>query len=221
MKVNIPNSQICRQAIPALRGYMYQVYRSLEAWLSLNNTHSLLLEVAEDFAVLANQALKATQVKDTASSGSVTLRTEAIKAAINFFWQFQAANPSKEVRLVFLTTSSIGREQGVKFPEGEPGLGYWRVASRHGADVRILSSFLASLKISEDLEQFLRTATDSEIQDRLLRRIQWECGAAALDQVDKQVRDRLVYIGEDTQSFEPSDVVSPHFHFENTAATFC
>ena len=205
MKVNIPNSQICRQAIPALRGYMYQVYRSLEAWLRLSNNQSLLLEVAEDFAVLAEQSLTATQVKDTAPSTSVTLRTKAIRVAIDSFWQFQAANPSKEVRLVFLTTSIIGKEQGVEFPEGEPGLSYWRIAARHGAEVRILSSFLASLEFSEDLEQFLHTATDSEIQDRLLRRIQWECGAAALDQVDKQVRERLVYIGEDTQSFEPSD----------------
>ena len=207
MKINIPNSQICRQAIPALRGYMYQVYRSLDAWLRLSNNQSLLLEVAEDFAVLAEQSLTATQVKDTAPSTSVTLRTKAIRVAIDSFWQFQAANPSKEVRLVFLTTSIIGKEQGVEFPEGEPGLSYWRVAARHGAEVRILSSFLASLEFSEDLEQFLHTATDSEIQDRLLRRIQWECGAAALDQVDKQVRERLVYIGEDTQSFEPSDAV--------------
>ena len=184
---------------------MYQVYRSLEAWLSLSNSQSLLLEVAEDFAVLANQSLKATQVKNTAPSKSVTLRTKAIKTAIDSFWQFQAANPDKEVRLVFLTTSTIGKEQGFEFPGGEPGLSYWRVAARHGAEVRILSSFLASLEFSEDLKQFLRTATDSEVQGRLLRRIQWECGAAELDQVDRQVRERLVYIGEANQSFEPSD----------------
>ena len=205
MKVNVPDSQICRQAIPALRGYAYQVYRSVEAWLHLNEYQSLFLEVAEDFAVLTGQVVQATQVKDTAPSGSVTLKTKAIKAAIDSFWQFQAANPNKEVHLVFLTTSTIGKEQGVKFPGGEPGLRYWRAAARHGAEVRILSSFLASLTLSEDLDQFLRTATDSEVQGRLLRRIQWECGEAALDQIEKHLMERLVNLGAVAQSFQPSD----------------
>ena len=205
MKVNVPDSQICRQAIPALRGYAYQVYRSLEAWLNLNESQSLLLEVAEDFAVLTDQVLQATQVKDTAPSGSVTLKTKAIKAAIDSFWEFQSANPTKEVRLVFLTTSAIGREQGVRFPGGEPGLRYWRTAARHHAEVQILSNFLTSLEFSKALIEFLQTAPDPEVQDRLLRRIQWECGAAALDQFERSLMDRLIYLGADTQSFEPSD----------------
>lgn len=205
MKLNVPDSEICRQAIPALRGYAYQLYRSLEAWLSLNESQSLLLEVAEDFAVLTDEVVQATQVKDTVRSGSVTLRTQSIKAAIDSLWKYQAANPNKDVRLMFLTTSTIGKERGFKFPGGTPGLLYWRAAARHGAEVRILSSFLATLELSDDLCQFLHAATDSEVQQRLLRRIHWECGAAALDQVDKQLRERLVYLSEDTQWFEPSD----------------
>ena len=207
MKINVPDSEICRQAIPALRGYAYQLYRSLEAWLSLNELQSLLLEVAEDFAVLTEKVVQATQVKDTVRSRSVTLKTQAIKAAIDSLWKYQAANPNKDVRLMFLTTSTIGKERGVKFPGGKPGLRYWREAARHGAEVRVLSSFLTSLQLSEDLLQFLHTATNSEIQERLLRRIQWECGSPALDQVEKQLEDRLVYLGQDTQRFEPSDAI--------------
>ena len=205
MKVNVPDSQLCRQAIPALRGYVYQVYRSLEAWLDLNESQSLLLEVAEDFAVLADQVVQATQVKDTAQSGPVTLRTKAIKTAIKSFWEFQSANPTKEVRLVFLTTSAIVKEHGIKFPGDQPGLLYWRTAARHHAEVRILSNFLASLEFPKDLVEFLQTATDPEVQDRLLRRIHWECGAAAMDQVEKSLMDRLIHLGANTESFEPSD----------------
>ena len=108
---------------------------------------------------------------------------------------------------MFLTTSTIGKERGFKFPGGTPGLQYWRTAARHGAEVRTLSSFLTSLDLSEDLRKFLLAATDSEVQERLLRRIYWECGAAALDQVEKQHTERLVYLGNYTQRFEPSDAI--------------
>ena len=95
MKVNVPDSEICRQAIPALRGYAYQLYRSLEAWLSLDEYQSLLLEVAEDFAVLTDKVVQATQVKDTVRSGSVTLRTQAIKAAIDSFMEISSSEPEQ------------------------------------------------------------------------------------------------------------------------------
>jgi hypothetical protein len=51
-----------RQAIDALRGYAYQVAVSAIAWVDLDDRTRLYLEVAEDYATIAGQALNAMQV---------------------------------------------------------------------------------------------------------------------------------------------------------------
>ena len=54
-----------REAVASLRGYAYQLYASALAWLDLGIEEELHLEVAEDYAIAASDALKAVQVKDT------------------------------------------------------------------------------------------------------------------------------------------------------------
>ena len=48
-----PPGERARQAIPALRGYAYQLHQSLAAWIALPKDASLHLEVAEDYATVA------------------------------------------------------------------------------------------------------------------------------------------------------------------------
>lgn len=60
-----------RQAIDSLRGYAYQIAASTVAWLDLDDTARLYLEVAEDYATLAADKLNAVQVKDTKASGDL------------------------------------------------------------------------------------------------------------------------------------------------------
>ena len=105
--LQMPDDQIKRQAISSLRGYIYQIYQSLNAWITLKEDEILLLEVAEDYAVIAEDALKATQVKDTASSGSVTLKTPSVSDTIKSLWNFQQVNTEKKVSIAYLTTSLL------------------------------------------------------------------------------------------------------------------
>ena len=51
-----------RQAVAALRGYAYQLAASALAWVNLSEDEELYLEVAEDYAVVAQEALEAVQV---------------------------------------------------------------------------------------------------------------------------------------------------------------
>lgn len=55
--LNIPPEELGRQAVDSLRGYIYQIYQSINAWLKIKDDEELLLEVAEDYAVLAKNAL--------------------------------------------------------------------------------------------------------------------------------------------------------------------
>ncbi len=50
--LRVPDEEKKRQAVDSLRGYVYQVYQTLLAWLDLNVDETLLLEIAEDYAMM-------------------------------------------------------------------------------------------------------------------------------------------------------------------------
>jgi hypothetical protein len=77
----LPEEDLARQAIPSLRGYVYQLHQSAGAWIHLKQGDLLLLEVAEDFSQILrepgrlDEILSATQVKETRESGRVNLNS--------------------------------------------------------------------------------------------------------------------------------------------------
>jgi tetratricopeptide (TPR) repeat protein len=193
-KLQIPDDQIGRQAVDCLRGYVYQIYQSLASWIGIKEDETLLLEVAEDFAVVAEGVLAATQVKDTGRS--VTLRTQAVSAAIKALWDFQEANPGKTVYLNYLTTAKVGREKKLKFPDGHTGLTYWRVAAREGSDVEPMRKALLALKLPSKICGFITGATPEQLREKVLRRIQWICGTEDIEVLNKTILDLLINRGD-------------------------
>jgi hypothetical protein len=185
----VPDQDVARQAVSALRGYVYQMYASALAWTKLGPDEILLLEVAEDFATVSSSALKLTQTGDTRGSGAITLRHPKVVAAINSFWRFQSANPGRAVRLEFLTTSPVGLESGSAFRHGRAGLEHWRDAARDEADLTQLRAFLLTLDLAADLALWLRDAGDDEVRECLLRGIRWECGEPPLAGLDELLND--------------------------------
>ncbi len=194
--LTVPERDLARQAVASLRGYAYQVWAAALAWVDLRGDEVLLLEVAEDFAVLSTNALALSQSKDTAGSGSVTLRTRGVVDAINSFWRFQEANPERAVRLHYLTTSAAGQEQGAAFPKGRPGLQAWREGARDGADITATRSLLRTLDLEPGLADWLHTASDQDVRDRLLRRVHWEYARPGLEKLEDLLKERLVLLGE-------------------------
>ncbi|MBW6390062.1 dsDNA nuclease domain-containing protein [Billgrantia antri] len=82
-----PVGDTAREAIDSLRGYVYQIYQSALSWTELKEDEFLFLEVAEDYAVAAKNALQAVQVKET--HGRVTINSDDIVASIDSFVQLQ------------------------------------------------------------------------------------------------------------------------------------
>lgn len=174
--IAIPGEQLGRQAMAAFGGYLHQLLATVAAWMRLKPGETLLIEVAEDFAVVAGHVIAMTQVKRESPSRALSLRREDARKAILSLWQFSSANPDRDVRLHFLTTANPGHEQGVDFPDGLTGVGYWaRVAL--GADVEPLRAFLLTLEWPVDLARFLAEADGDQIRVRLVSRIQWFTGA--------------------------------------------
>jgi CheY-like chemotaxis protein len=143
----VPLEDVSRQATASLRGYVYQLHASATAWVGLGIDDELYLEVAEDYTEILrepgtlDEVLRATQVKDTRESGSVTLNSADVLDAVEALHRLRITNPGRNVRLVFLTTSSIGQERRNALPSGVAGLTAWEAAAS-GGDVEELRAAL-------------------------------------------------------------------------------
>lgn len=192
-----PAGDVARQAIASLGGYTYQVAAAALAWVDLADGAHLYLEVAEDYATAAEQALQAVQVKDTAGSGSVTLNTESVREAIDAFVDLVARNPRRDVSLRYLTTSPLGTERSTADrPARQAGLLYWRKAAA-GADVGPLRAILSSENFSSTVRTFVEARDDATLRRDLLQKIHWDCGTADLAGVMRELQERLVVLGRD------------------------
>lgn len=192
-----------RDASAPMRGYSYQVLCSVLAWTGLQDGEALYLEGAEDFDKVTVDGATATQVKDTAGSGNVTLRSPGVLSAIGNFWGHAERNSGRQIAFRYLTTSSVGMEQGDPLGEGVPGIDLWRRAkdisdpARQQADLSKLRQFLsAENALPQSLKDFLRTAPDKDVLDKLIRPIDWDTSAGHSLAVAQAIRDRLVEYGE-------------------------
>lgn len=208
---NVSQDDPKRQAIASLRGYAYQLHQSLAAWIALPDDATLHLEIAEDYATIARDpttleaVLEATQVKATRESGSVTLNSADVLAAIRNFWSLRAANPGRAVRLLFLTTSPIGQERVNPLAGGGRGLDVWKLAARGGQVAELRAALRSRFEPPADaqegtpdddgLESFLVDSDDQTLRRELLAPIRWACGASEIAGVEADNRAALVVLG--------------------------
>src|SRR5712691_8060770 len=186
-----------RESTNSIRGYVYQAYQSVLAWMRLGEEEVLFLEGAEDFDVHSAEGVIATQVKDTAGSGTFTLRSDDAVDAINNLWRHRKNNPDTDVRLRFLTTASPGRERMATFGAIPTGIEYWSLAKRDNElPLEPLKSFLLSLELEPSLADFLRKSDDQTIRKDLICRLDWDTGYKPIDGLVADIKDRLVFFGD-------------------------
>ncbi len=202
---SVPPADLIRQANASLRGYVYQLHASAAAWLELSEEDELYLEVAEDFAELLREpgriddVLRATQVKDTRESGTVTLNSSDVLAAIESLHRLRACNLGREVRFVFLTTSHIGHERKNALPSGVAGLTAWEAAAS-GADVEELRTALLQRKLSEELRVFVKNSLPEQLRVELLSPMVFACGALDWRSLEESNRRTIVNRREQLRS---------------------
>ena len=198
---DIPEGDPARQAIHSLRGYVYQALATALAWVDIGKHDKLFLEVAEDYAVIAKQALNAVQVKDTEESGSVTLNSASVRNAVTAFVDLVERNPSFQVNFHFWTTSEIGTERdAADRPAGVAGLKYWRKAAT-GADLSHLRTILESDKFPKSVREFSKNRDDTALRSDLIKRIDWDCGKPDVSILRQELEERLVVLGHDQFKF--------------------
>jgi hypothetical protein len=207
-----------RQATASLAGYASQIWRSVLIWLRLEDGERLYLEGAEDIDVVHGPAAETIQVK--ATKGNMTLRSGDVVEAINNAWLNQQRNRDRPIRYRFLTTASIGMEQGDPIGQGIPGLVLWeraRSATDEAAKLadtdRIRRFLLDEGRVSPAVQAFLRETEGAGIWERLISRVEWDTDAAEAAKVVKEIEDILVSLGE-THSVPAGDAekVAAHLY---------
>lgn len=181
----IPN----RDATASIRGYVYQIYQSVLAWMLLGEDDVLVLEGSEDFDVHTESSVVTTQVKCEARN--VTLRSGAVMDAIQNFWTHQQSNDGFCVAFRFLTTADAGCEQGAPFGTGISGLEYWGSAAQDRLDCEPLRQFLLTLPLNSALQDFIRSSSGEELRERLFAKIQWDLGTRDKDALEAAIEARL------------------------------
>ena len=188
----IANSK--RQAHAPLRGYLYQIWHSVNAWLDLADNDILYLEGAEDFDTVSGDTATAVQVKDT--QRNITLRSQDVNDAINHYWELQDNHPNLNVKFRFLTRSKIGVEQDNPFGKGKAGLQVWSRCAGDEAAITKISEFLQTEgKISGKVNDFLEQTEPQQIYEQLIEPITWETDSKPASYVEQSINDKLVLHG--------------------------
>ena len=187
-----PNADAARQAIHAIRGYEYQILAATLAWVDLEESGLIYLEVAEDYAHVVAGDIEAVQVRATRGSGAVTLNTPAIRDAIESFVNLAGQNPTREVQLRYLTTALIGRERASgDRPGGLRGLEYWQRVRAGREDVGPLRATLERESSPEAVRTFCRDRTDAQLLEDLIRRVSWDCGRPDTEDLRRELEERV------------------------------
>jgi hypothetical protein len=207
-KLLVPDPQ--RQAHDKIRGYVYQVWQSVLAWIDLGEDETLALEGGEDFDILGAEAAQANQVK--ALARNITLRSEDVVEAIRNFWELKAENKGRRLTFRFLTTAQAGVETKSPFGDRIPGIEHWRQAAQTGSGIGHLRSLLREQKkLGETLLKFLGTASDEEIRTELLQPVEWWLGLEPTDGIKAEVESKLIHYGEKRNILaHDSEKVAPH-----------
>src|ERR1700742_3778987 len=104
-----PSGDPSAQAVASFSGYAYQLYATGLAWLELGQGDELYVEVAEDYAVATQEALRAVQVRRTGEN--ITINSQKVRDVLDRFVDLVERNPRRAVFLRYLTTSSVALEQ--------------------------------------------------------------------------------------------------------------
>ncbi|MEX3818631.1 hypothetical protein AB3X93_09720 [Paraburkholderia sp. BR14262] len=183
-----------RQAIASLRGYDYQIWRSVEAWMRLTDGQTLYLECAEDFDLVDERGAETSQIKN--SPKDISVGSSDVREAIENFWLLRARNADRSaLSMRFLTRGGIRFEKSKPFGK-EKGLEVWRRAAAGDDDAALaVGRFFKSPFKTPALNAFLATASGAQLREQLLAHIHWFTDEPDTDAVRLSVERLAVQLG--------------------------
>jgi hypothetical protein len=171
-------SDASREAVDSLRGYVYQVWRSLLAWLDLDDESALFLEGAEDLDQLRPGL--ATTIQYKTRKTPITLNSPSVRSAIGHFWEHVLNNPDRSISYRYVTVARIAHEQQ-DLGAGVPGLQMWQMVREAERWEPLVEPIARHLVEDEQLfapvREFVRQSTLAEVREHLILPIVWDTSA--------------------------------------------
>jgi len=222
-----------RSADDSIRGYVYQIDRTVWRWIHLPANQCLELECGEDIDLVGHLlTLDEAQVTESRlleqiklRGQSVTLRSQSARESLANFYDHCQTNPLIDLRFCFLTNANAGREQLSPFANGIPAIVVWeqiRTGELTGdaliGSVETLQKFLRQLPKPEDLpervwtgwQSFLTTASAKTFLEFILR-FEWSMGQPSAEQLPMRIRADVVALGYAKDEIEAEAVVERMF----------
>ncbi|MGC2492760.1 hypothetical protein [Candidatus Binatus sp.] len=185
-----------RGAVPSFRGYAYQAFQTIRAWLNCNVNEQILCEFGEDIATVqldANGKISAVELDQIKHrQGSFTLRNDAVAKAMDSLLAHVRSNPNLSFKLRVSTISDRGNEQGIDWRYAACGLDLW---DRIRTDPHVpkeayalLRQFIKDqLKISPAVLDFVETVSDPTFNGELVSRIFWDTGDQSYSEIQSEI----------------------------------
>lgn len=189
-----------RSASDPLRGYEYQLYRSVLDWLSLPIDERLFLERGEDLLTVGDEMLQQ-QIRDVAAP--ISLNQQKTLRSLDHFWAYRSTE--SHINFRYITTGGIGVEQGQPFGPGLKGIELWQKARLLGASAaeeateRIRAYLLEKGKVGEALRTALQTKSADEIHRDLIVPFDWVTNAPGTEAVRQAALELVIQISADPQ----------------------
>jgi len=212
--VPLPN----RDASPAIRGFVYQVQRTIQAWLDLPDDMSLYCEAGEDIdyvrRLLDDNAPPESwdrlseQVKHFQEP--VSLRSAPVVESLANFVATRSLNPNISLSFRFFTNARSRHEREDRFPGGRSGIEAWiaiqsghidnteveatvdeiRRVLVHAAVVPANASVAKRDKYTQ-LRAFLDSADNDALVAKLIRPFEFSTGNEGVEDLQPTIERKL------------------------------
>ncbi len=207
------NPDRSRQATHAFRGYAYQAYQTIRAWLKTCPGEEVLVEFAEDIDLVRRDSdgnvtdAELYQVKN--EKGNVTLNSPSACDLINHFFDHRLRNPGIKLSIHLCTISDRGTEMEMVWGYSDRGLDLWDMLRERKLLPRdldeacsILRKFLrGSTKLERRTQTFLDSCDNSLFLTDFVDLIFWDTGQQSYGAIQKEIEHIL--------AVRPRNIVDP------------
>lgn len=181
-----------RQAVASIRGVIYQLWWSIDAWLRLTTANEVIyLEGSEDLDRASPLEAVAQQVKSEVDG--ISLNNQRALKALENFWTLRCRELARTVQFHYISTAPPVVERDAAFG-GIAGMDAWSIARDNAEMAACIQKYLA-LKLSDGsaLRAFLEAADVAVVQAQFIRPMHWFLSQPGLEVVQRSAEDRVVH----------------------------
>ena len=189
-----------RRATNTIRGYLYQFWWTVNAWLCLKPEELLFVEGAEDIDVVGENEATASQVKDNPSRGTITLGNVDVMTSLVNYWDIRESNSARRIKYKFITTRRVGCESERTDPQ--PGLVIWNALKDPAYPGRFVEAgwirdfLLGKQSLDRRIAKYLRDSDLELILVDLIASIEWLFDQPQLEDIQEIVVGKLIEMGQ-------------------------